>query len=325
MKNTLFSNMFHALTDRPGKKTAKLPYVPDNVRMDGKVVLITGANSGLGKAVAMDSAGRGARVIMACRSGIPEAGEEIKTLTGNKDIEMCQVDLSDLNSVHHLCDELKSRQIQVDIIVFNAGLTPAKAIRTPQGFEIMFVVHFLSTRLMMQRMLRDAVIKPSSVDNERPRIIFVCSESHQTAAPIEFEKFGEFVDYGMSGAVKFYAASNLIKCTYAQELSRQLNPDDTIQASVHSLCPGPIYSNISRDAPWFLKPIIKPLMKIGFQSPEKAARAVVYLCCADGPGKDTGRYMRMMNEKSIAKLASDPENGKKLWVRSETMLENSYS
>ena len=323
MKNTLFSNMFHALTDRPGKST-RLPHVPESVRMDGKVVLITGANSGLGKAVAMDSAKRGARVIMACRSGIPEAGEEIKSLTGNKNIEMFHVDLSDLRSVHHLCDELKSRQMRVDITVFNAGLTPAKAIKTPQGYEIMFVVHFLSTRLMMQRMLYDSIIRPSSVDGERPRIIFVCSESHQTAAPIDFEKFGEFVNYGMIAAVKFYAASNLIKCTYAQELSQRLNPNGSIQAGVHSLCPGPIYSNISRNAPWFLKPIIRPLMKIGFQSPEKAARAIIYLCCAEAPGKETGRYMRMMNEKSISKLASNPENGRKLWERSESMVKNSY-
>ena len=65
-------------------------------------------------------------------------------------------------------------------------------------------------------------------------------------------------------------------------------------------------------------------MKIGFQSPEKAARAIIYLCCAEAPGKETGRYMRMMNEKSISKLASNPENGRKLWERSESMVKNSY-
>ena len=323
MKNTLFSNMFHAITDRQ-RSGEKLSPVPDSVRMDGKVVLITGSNSGLGKAVAFDCAKRNARVIMACRGGIPEAGEQITSLTGNKYIEMFHVDLSDLRSVHRLCDELASRQVRVDITVFNAGLTPAKAIKTPQGYEIMFAVHFLSTRVMMQRMLSDCVVRPSSVAAERPRIIFVCSESHQTAAPIDFDKFGDFVDYGMRGAVRFYAASNLIKCTYAQELSRRLSPSDSVQASVHSLCPGPIYSNISRNAPWFLKPIIRPLMKIGFQSPEKASKPITYLCCAESPGNDTGKYLSRMNEKPVSELASDPGNGRKLWECSESMVKNAY-
>ena len=100
---------------------------------------------GLGKAVAIDLARRGGRVVMACRRGHPEAEAEVKRHSGSDTVEMLTVDLSDMRSVHRLCDELKERNIGLDIAVLNAGLAALRARRTPQGFETMFAVHFLAT------------------------------------------------------------------------------------------------------------------------------------------------------------------------------------
>ena len=99
----------------------QLPGLPDAQRIDGKVCLITGANSGLGRAVAIDLARRGGHIIMACRSGIPAAGEEVKRASGNPNVEMLAVDLSDLRSVTRLCDQMQARNIKLDIAVMNAG------------------------------------------------------------------------------------------------------------------------------------------------------------------------------------------------------------
>src|ERR1035437_3046435 len=133
----------------------QLPPLDNNQRIVGKVCLVTGANSGLGKAVAIQLAQRGGRVMMACRGGHPEAGEEVKKASGNPQVEMMRVDLSDLNSVNDLCDQLRDRGIVLDIAVMNAGLMPLSARKSPQGFELMFAVHFLGNRLMLERWLKD--------------------------------------------------------------------------------------------------------------------------------------------------------------------------
>ena len=220
-------------------KGGNLRPVPENLRIDGKICLVTGANTGLGKAVAVDLARRGARVLMACRSGHPHAGEEVRRLSGSGQVEMLRVDLADLDSVAHLCDELKSREHRIDIAVLNAGLVARRARRTPQGYEVMFAVNFLANRMLVGRLLDDGLIRPCIQGKEAPRIVFVASEAHRSAGPIDFERFGTFIDYGLRDSLKHYGLSKLHLCTYAQELSRRLNPAGENRVAVHSLCPGP--------------------------------------------------------------------------------------
>lgn len=298
----------------------QLPPLDKQVRIDGKVCLVTGANSGLGKAVAIQLAQRGGRVIMVCRSGIPDAGEEVKRLSGNSQVEMLQADLSDLASVTRLCDQLRDRGVVVDIAVMNAGLMPLNARRSAQGFELMFAVHFLANRLMIERWLKDGVIRPAVGSSEPARIVFVSSEAHQSSAPIDFKHFGAFVDYGMKDGMKHYAMSKLHLSTYAAELSRRLNPAGRIAVGVHSLCPGPIASNIARESPAFIKPILAPIMKWFFRSPDAAAEPVIYLACAPALADRSGVYLHMMREKSASGEALDPDNGRQLWTLSESVI-----
>jgi NAD(P)-dependent dehydrogenase (short-subunit alcohol dehydrogenase family) len=127
-------------------------------RIDGKVCLITGANSGLGKAAAVELARRGGRIIMACRSGIPEAGEEVKRLSGSRDVEMIHLDLSDFNSIKECCAELRSRGVTIDRALLNAGVVPKEARRTAQGFEEMFGVNYLGNFMLVTTLLADGTI-----------------------------------------------------------------------------------------------------------------------------------------------------------------------
>lgn len=298
----------------------QLPSMGEDERMDGRTALVTGANSGLGKAVAIQLAKRGARVLMACRSGHPEAGEAVKRASGSDAVEMLHVDLSDLESVHALCDTLRDRSLRIDVAVFNAGLMPVRGRRGPQGFELMFTVHFLASRLLVERWLDDRLLVPSSDPATRPRIVFVSSEAHKSAEPIDFEHFGEFVDYGLKDGMKAYGHSKLHLCTYATELARRLNPDDDVVVGVNALCPGPVASNIAREAPAWLKPIVPPLLKLMFRSPEKAAEPVVLLACGRAMEGRNGVYLHMMREKSVSELANRPENGRRLWERSAELL-----
>ena len=308
-----------AIYDRFSNKGVLDSLRPED-RIDGKVCLVTGANSGLGKAIAVQLAQRGGHVIMACRGGHPDAGEDVKRLSGSQAVEMLKVDLSDLNSVSQLCDTLRDRGTKLDIAVLNAGLMPLSARRSPQGYELMFAVHFLANRLLLQRWIKDGVIDPDNNPDEPPRVIFVSSEAHQSSDPIDFEQFAGFVDYGMKDGMKFYALSKLHLCTFANELSRRLNPDGRVHVAVHSLCPGPIASNIARESPGWIKPILGPIMKAFFRAPEKAAEPVLYLACSPDMGKRTGVYLHMMREKITSEQARDPVNGVALWKKSAALL-----
>ena len=123
-----------ALTDQLRGRGALSP-LPTGVRLDGKTALVTGANSGLGFGLTVQLARRGARVLMACRSGIPEAGEAAKRASGSSAIEMLPVDLTDFASIHALCDTLRDRGEKLDLVVSNAGLMPRESRETPAGFE----------------------------------------------------------------------------------------------------------------------------------------------------------------------------------------------
>ena len=317
--NRIMSAVSAAIVDRFSQKGTISP-VPANLRIDGKVCLITGANSGLGKAVAIDLAKRGGRVLMACRGGHPEAGEDVRRLSGSDTVEMLKVDLADLESVHKLCDALKREGVRLDIVVLNAGLMPLNARRSPQGYEVMFAVHFLANRVFIHRLLADGTIQPSSVSAETPRIVFVASEAHRSAGPIDFDNFGAFVDYGLKDGLKHYGLSKLHLCTYARELSRRLNPNGEIRVAVNSLCPGAINSNIAREAPAVLKPLLYPVMKLLFATPEKAAAPVIHLCCAEDVGRRSGVYLHLMREKDPSTLAMDETAGARLWQASEALL-----
>ena len=318
--NRITNAVSAAVIDRLSQRETISP-VPESVRIDGKVCLVTGSNSGLGKAVAIDLAKRGGHVLMACRSGHPEAGEEVRRVTGSDLVDMLEVDLADLESVNRLCDALKGRGQRLDITVLNAGLMPRSARRSPQGYELMFAVHFLANRVLIDRLLLDGLIQPSMRQNERPRIVVVASEAHRSADPIDFEDFGAFTDYGLKDGLKYYAASKLRLCTYAHELSRRLNPDGEIRIAVNSLCPGPVNSNIAREAPAILKPLLVPVMKLLFASPEKAAKPVIYLCCAEEMGRRSGVYLHLMREKPASPLARDEAAGARLWRVSKALLE----
>jgi NAD(P)-dependent dehydrogenase (short-subunit alcohol dehydrogenase family) len=306
----------------------KIAPVRSDVRLDGRTCLVTGANSGLGKAIAIRLAKRGAHVIMACRSGIPEAGEDVRAQSGSDKVEMMKVDLSDFDSMMAFCDDFRDRNVTLDAAVFNAGVVPATSRKNRHGLDLMFAVNFLAKAVLLHRLLHDGVI-PNAVygNNSRaedpPRVIFVSSETHRSSIPIDFDAFGEPIQYGIADGVKYYGLSKLHLTTYFQELSRRLNPGgdgENPDVCVHALCPGAINSNMAREAPTLLKPILKPVMALFFQSPEKASIPVDYLVVSDDMGRKTGGYMHMLRTKEPSEASMDPQKGALLWTKTEELL-----
>jgi len=285
--------------------------------LEGKKVLITGASSGLGYATAVDLASRGAHVIMAQRSGIPGKGEEVKRKTGSEKVDMIRMDLSDLESLQTLTTEIKEQFGPLDIIVCNAAMVAKKSRPVKQGLDEMFVVNYFAKFLLVNQVLNEGILNHAGP--HIPRIIFVSSESHRNPSSFDWERFGRYEPYGIKQSVAMYGYYKLLLVTMANEFSRRLNQDGKVSCSVFALCPGPVNSNIAREAPGIFQPLLKLVFGIFFRSPKKACRPVSYLAASRELEGKTGEYMFLMQMKEMDEKAVDPENGKRLWELSEEL------
>jgi NAD(P)-dependent dehydrogenase (short-subunit alcohol dehydrogenase family) len=285
-------------------------------RFDGKTCIITGANSGLGFGLAVEMAKRGARVIMAGRSGIPEKGEEVKKLSGSKSVEMRYLDLSKINTIYEFVNGLKSDKILPEAIILNAGVALPNARKTESGIEEMFFVNYLSNVILTNLLIREGIVPQKHINsNSIPRIIFISSDSHQGSSYIDYDEFGVFQQYGPSKGISNYSYFKLILNTYVVELSRRLNQDE-VNVGVHAICPGPVHSEIIKEAPKLLYFALKNIFRLVFRSPAKAALPVVYMSISSDYDGKTGEYLHMFRYKKMDPKCYEAEEGKKLWERS---------
>lgn len=306
----------------------------DNDRIDGKTCLVTGVNSGLGYALAVDLARRGGHVVGTSRRLLAETQERIRMESGSGEVEIRHLDLGRLESIHAFSDELLKSDIHPDITILNAGVALAKARRTPSGQEEMFMVNYLSNFILVSTLLNNGTItRRNEGKSFRPRIIFISSDSHQGSSYIDYEEFGKYVDYGPSKGINNYSYFKLILNTYATELSRRLNPDGypgqeagttsyDADISVNVICPGPVHSGIIKEAPFFLRAVLGVIFKVIFRSPEKAAPPVIYMSVSPDFEKRTNQYLHMFNEKKMDPKVYLTEEGIKLWEHSLRLWES---
>lgn len=288
----------------------------DKDRFDGKTVIITGANSGLGFGLSVEIARRGGHVVMACRSQIPEAGEKVKKMSGSDNVEMRKLDLSKIDSIYNFCEGLIADKIKPDVTILNAGVALPDARKTESGLEEMFLVNYLSNVILTNIMFNKGIIDMEDETKVfKPRIIFISSDSHQGSSYIDYDEFGIFEPYGTSKAIANYSYFKLILNTYATELSRRVNKEK-VEAGVHVICPGPVHSNIIKEAPWALRIILGSIFKVIFRSPAKASLPVVYMSISDDYKGKTNEYLHMFKNKEMDSKVYIPEEGEKLWDRS---------
>ena len=306
---TGISNMF--------KKQDRVGFLDSSDRLEGKKVLITGSSSGLGLATAIELAKLGAEVIMAVRSGIPDRMEEVKSKSGSEKVFIHHVDLSDFDSIHKLVSEIKNQYGQLDIIICNAALVASKSRKAKSGQEQMFSVNYLAKFLFINLLLKNNCLNMEGPD--LPRIIFVASESHRNPKDFNWDDFGKYKSHSIGKTVELYSYYKLLLVSLAREFSRRLNAEK-VDVSVFSLCPGPVNSNIAREAPAIFKPLLRLVFGIFFRSPKKASEPLVYLAASkDMEGKDF-EYLFLMQRKEIDEKAENPNNGKKLWQLSAELM-----
>ncbi len=291
------------------KKSVKLP---ERIDLSGKKIMITGSSSGLGFAAATRIAAAGAEVIMVVRSGIPEKGELIKHKTGNKSVFMYHVDLLDFESINDLLHKLENDKIEIDILISNAAMVPLKSRQSPQGLEEMFMVNYLAPFYLINQLLKRQILSP-----KKSKIIIVSSESHRNPRAFDWEGFGKYHEYGMKETVARYGYFKLLLTTFGNELSRRLNKGE-IKVPIRLLCPGPVNSNIAREAPGWLQPILKGVFSLFFRSPQKASDPIMFFLSEDDYTIPVD-YLYLMQPTAMDEKALDQINGEKLWDLSERL------
>lgn len=288
----------------------------DDDRFDGRTCLITGVNSGLGYALAGEMARRGARVIGTCRRLLDETEKKLKTHSGSDNVEIRFLDLSKIDSIHDFVDGLAKDKINLDVSIMNAGVALPGARKTASGQDEMFQVNYLANVMLCTLLLNKGLIRRGNKASVvRPRIIFISSDSHQGSSYIDYEEFGRFIPYGVKKGIANYSYFKLILNTYATELSGRLN-DGSVDVGVHVICPGPVHSNIIREAPFVLRAILGTIFRVIFRSPGKAALPVVYMAISPDYEGRTNEYQHMFKRKKMDEKVYIPEEGKKLWERS---------
>ncbi|KAG7216048.1 hypothetical protein INR49_007800 [Caranx melampygus] len=145
-------------------------------RLDGKVILITGGNTGIGKETAVDLARRGARVILACRDmdRANKAAEDVRKKSGNDNVIVKKLDLASLQSVRQLAKDVLASEERLDVLINNAGIMSCPKWQTEDGFEMQFGVnhlgHFLLTNCLLDLLKKSTpsrIVNVSSLAHER--------------------------------------------------------------------------------------------------------------------------------------------------------------
>lgn len=270
--------------------------------LEARIVVITGANIGIGLAVARALAARGARLRLLCRSPAKAAPVVAELRAHTEDVLAIPCDLGSLASVREAATALLARDEPLHVLVNNAGVAGQRGL-TADGFELHFGVnhlgHFLLTTLLLDRLRASA---PA-------RIVHVASNNHYTARGLDWDAVRETTRSVMG--LPEYSASKLANVLFSAELARRL---DGTGVTTYALNPGRVASNIWQRMPW----PIRPLFKLTMLSTEEGASSTIR-AATDLPG--TGRYFdAKSNERAPNPVATDPALAAELWARSEAWI-----
>jgi NAD(P)-dependent dehydrogenase (short-subunit alcohol dehydrogenase family) len=289
--------------------------IPDQ---NGRVGIVTGANSGLGLVTARELARAGATVILASRDG--KAKEALGTIAGavpDAKLEPRDLDLADLDSVAAFAEAVAADHPRIDVLVNNAGVMMPPRSTTAQGFELQFGTNHLGHFALVGRLL----------EHLRGRVVTVSSLEHRPGR-LDFDDLQSERSYSRRGA---YQQSKFANAVYGLELDRRLRAADMPLISVLAH-PGYSATNLQLTGP---SGLMKAVLRVGnqliAQSAETGALPQLYAAAADGVqggsfiGPDGFREAR--GHPTVVQpvgRARDAETGRRLWEISEKLTGVSY-
>lgn len=282
------------------------------IRMRGKICLVTGSTSGMGKVTAKELANRGATVVLVSR--YREKGEatqaEIKRETGNENVDLLVADLSLLQDVRRLATEFQQKYRHLHVLVNNAGAIYSSRVVTSEGFERTFAVNYLAPFLLTELLVE--TLKASTP----ARIVNVSSAVH-TTGKVAFDNLqGEKRYATMSN----YAQAKLALILATYELARRLGGTGV---TVNVMSPGMMSGdNFNADAVGLLAWVTR-LARPFIMTAEKGAQTEIYLATSPQIEGVTGKCFAKSQEKKSSRGSYDQALGQRLWQVSEQLIARS--
>lgn len=279
--------------------------------MRGKVVLITGGNTGIGKQTAIALARMGASVTITSRN--PDKGEaalaDIRREAGSSAVECMRLDLASLAGVRRFAGEFLATHPRLDVLINNAGLTLGERSETEDGFESTFGInhlgHFALTGLLLDRLKHSA---PA-------RIVVLSSEAHRGAwRGLDFDDLHARRGYSVMGA---YCKSKLANLLFTVELAERLRGSGVTVNAVH---PGVVATEFAGadDVKGFGRHVVK-LSHLFSISPAKGARTSVHVAASPAVEGVTGQYFVRCKQTRPSRAARDRQAALRLWELSEQL------
>ncbi|NXD80700.1 RDH12 dehydrogenase, partial [Halcyon senegalensis] len=273
-------------------------------KLEGKVVIITGANTGIGKETARELARRG-KVIIACRdiAKAEAAASEIRAETGNQQVIVKKLDLANTKSIREFAEKILAEEKELHILINNAGVMLCPYSKTADGFEMHLGVnhlgHFLLTFLLLERLKQSA---PA-------RIVNVSSLAHH-GGRIRFHDLHGEKSYNRGLA---YCHSKLANVLFTRELARRLQGKSPRRPefTANALHPGSVHSELVRHS--FVMSWLWKMFSFFLKTPREGAQTTIYCAVAEELDSVTGQYFSDCQPAYVSPRGRDDETAKKLW------------
>jgi NAD(P)-dependent dehydrogenase (short-subunit alcohol dehydrogenase family) len=275
-----------------------------NASLNGKVCMVTGANSGIGKVTALELARMGATVVLVCRSRSrgEQALEEIRRETGSSAVELMVADLSSQASARELAAAFRQKYDRLHVLVNNAGAIFPRRELTVDGLESTFALNHLGYFLLTNLLLD--LIRASAP----ARIVNVSSGAHAMGAI----NFADLQAERKFNSWRAYGQSKLANILFTVELARRL---EGTGVTVNCLHPGLVGTQFGAgyyaDSP--LARAVGSLMPLFAISPEKGAETSIYLATSPEVAGVTGKYFAKKRPVKPSRAATDMALAERLW------------
>lgn len=272
-----------------------------------KVVLVTGATSGIGKVAAQELAAQGAHVVLISRSAdkCRAVAEEIRAKT-NAGVDWIAADLSLLSGIEDAAAEFKARYQQLHVLLNNAGAFYADRNTTADGYETTFALNHLNYFLLTER-LRDLLIASAPA-----RIVNVSSDAHLGGA-IDFDDIMGQIKYSGWGA---YSQSKLANVMFTYTLARRLEGTGVTANVLH---PGFVATGFGRNNDGLLG-MLMPIAQWFAKKPDQGAETSIYLATSPEVSGVTGKYFASRKAKNSSARSYDLDAQERLWALSEELV-----
>jgi len=278
--------------------------------MQGKICMVTGANSGIGKATALELAQMGATVVMVCRDRArgEEARSEITTTSRNNAVDLLLADLSSQQSVRQLVETFQHHYPHLHVLINNAGATfPGRRRETVDGLEMTFAVNYLApfllTNLLLDRLK----------DSAPARIVNVSSAAH-TSGSMRMDDLQAEKRYR---PMRTYPQAKLAVVLFTYELARRLQGTGVTANCLH---PGFVATNFGRsDGGPAVRLLVKLIGSFG-TSPVKGAQTSIYLASSPEVEGVTDKYFVKSIPRRSALISYDESLQRQLWEQSAKLV-----